>query len=39
MATTTYCTRFEDKDKAPRLFPVLQPYEVEVLNADKSRKL
>lgn len=42
MASTTYCTRFDSKDKSPRLFPLLQPYEVECQDAEfiyhKSKK-
>lgn len=34
MAHTTYCTRFDNKDKSPRLFPFLQPYEVECMDAE-----
>ncbi len=34
MALTTYCTRFDNKDKEPRLFPFLQPYEVESMDAE-----
>ncbi len=34
MAHTTYCTRFDNKDKTPRLFPFLQPYEVEFRDAE-----
>lgn len=33
MPYMTYCTRYDSKDKAPRLFPLLQPYEVDCLNA------
>lgn len=33
MAHTTYCTRFDNKDKAPRLFPFLQPYERDIIDA------
>ena len=33
MAYTTYCSRFDNKDKTPRLFPFLQPYEVEGIDA------
>ena len=33
MANTTYCTRFDNKDKTPRLFPFLQPYEREMIDA------
>lgn len=42
MVSTTYCTRFDNKDKTPRLFPLLQPYEVECKDAEfiyhKSKK-
>lgn len=42
MAHTTYCTRFDNQDKTPRLFPFLQPYEVECKDAEyiyhKSKK-
>lgn len=34
MAHTTYCTRFDNKDKTPRLFPFLQPYEAEYKDAE-----
>ena len=34
MGSTTYCTRFDNKDKTPRLFPSLQPYEVECQDAE-----
>lgn len=34
MSSTTYCTRFDSKDKTPRLFPLLQPYEVECQDAE-----
>ena len=34
MTHTTYCTRFDNKDKTPRLFPFLQPYEVECRDAE-----
>ena len=34
MGCTTYCTRFDSKDKSPRLFPLLQPYEVECQDAE-----
>lgn len=34
MAHTTYCTRFNNKDKEPRIFPFLQPYEVEYMDAE-----
>ena len=34
MVSTTYCTRFDIKDKTPRLFPLLQPYEVECKDAE-----
>ena len=34
MASATYCTRFDSKDKTPRLFPLLQPYEVECQDAE-----
>lgn len=34
MAHITYCTRFDNKDKTPRLFPFLQPYEVETTDAE-----
>ena len=34
MAHMTYCTRFDNKDKTPRLFPFLQPYEVEYRDAE-----
>lgn len=34
MASATYCTRFDSKDKTPRLFPLLQPYEVECHDAE-----
>lgn len=33
MAHTTYCSRFDNKDKTPRLFPFLQPYEREMIDA------
>lgn len=33
MPYMTYCTRYDSKDKSPRLFPLLQPYEVDCLNA------
>lgn len=40
MRKRTYCSRFDNKDKAPRLFPFLQPYEVDVFNAvNKNREL
>lgn len=42
MGSTTYCTRFNSKDKSPRLFPLLQPYEFECQDAEfiyhKSKK-
>lgn len=34
MASTTYCTRFDNKDKTPGLFPFLQPYEAECRDAE-----
>lgn len=34
MAYRTYCSTFDNKDKSPRLFPFLQPYEVEALDAE-----
>ena len=34
MPYTTYCTRFDNKDKTPRLFPFLQPYEVAYKDAE-----
>ena len=34
MASTTYCTRFDNKDKTPRLFPFLQSYEVAYKDAE-----
>lgn len=34
MAYTTYCSRFDNKDKTPRLFPFLQPYEQEWRDAE-----
>ena len=34
MASTTYCTRFDNKDKTPPLFPFLQPYEVAYKDAE-----
>ena len=34
IARTTYCTRFDNKDKSPRLFPFLQPYEVDYMDAE-----
>lgn len=33
MAYTTYCSRFDNKDKTPRLFTFLQPYEREMIDA------
>lgn len=43
MQYRTFCSRFDDTDKEPRLFPVLQPYEVEWRDAEyafrKERKL
>lgn len=42
MGSTTYCTRFDSKDKSPRLFPLLQTYELECQDAEfiyhKSKK-
>ena len=34
MPYTTYCTRFDNKDKTPRLFLFLQPYEVAYKDAE-----
>ena len=34
MASTTYCTRFDNVDKTPGLFPFLQPYEAEYRDAE-----
>lgn len=34
MAYRTYCSVFDSKDKEPRLFPFLQPYEVECMDAE-----
>lgn len=34
MSNLTYCTRFDNKDKTPHLFPFLQPYEVECQDAE-----
>lgn len=34
MAYTTYCTRFDNRDKEPSLFPFLQPYEQDCENAE-----
>jgi len=34
MAYRTYCSAFDNKDKEPRLFPFLQPYEVESMDAE-----
>lgn len=34
MAYRTYCSAFDNKDKEPRLFPFLQPYEVECMDAE-----
>ena len=43
MSSTTYCTRFDSKDKTPRLFFLLQPYEVECQDAEfiyhKNKKI
>jgi len=33
MRKRTYCSRFDNKNKEPRLFPFLQPYEVDIFNA------
>ena len=35
MKKRTYCSRFDNKDKTPRLFPFLQPYELDIINAMK----
>lgn len=32
MKKRVYCSRFDNKDKAPRLFPFLQPYELHIFN-------
>lgn len=34
MAYTTYCSRFDNKDKTPRMFPFYQPYEQEWRDAE-----
>lgn len=36
MKKLTYCSRFDNKDREPRLFPVLQPYELDIYNAIKK---
>ena len=38
MQSTTYCTRFENTDDKPSLFPVLQPYQQQIQNAMKNVK-
>lgn len=32
MKKRVYCSRFENKDNTPRLFPFLQPYELHIFN-------
>lgn len=39
MQHTTYCTRFDNVDKSPRLFPFLQPYEREMIDAEHNFRM